>query len=149
LASVSVSAQKEYSIAEIQGDKNLSPLVDSAVRVTGVVTARTRTGFFIQTPDEKADSDPKTSEGLFVFTKTEPPVEASIGNMVSALGKVEEFRPRAEPFSLPITELVLQGDRDNLKVLSAGNPLPKPVAITADDFNTNTLDQIERFEGMR
>src|SRR5438132_5233051 len=56
-----VYAQKEMSIAAIQGDKNLSPFAGQIVRTTGVVTARTRNGFFIQTPDAKIDSDPLTS----------------------------------------------------------------------------------------
>ena len=96
-------AQKELSIAAVQGDKNVSPYENESVRVTGVITARTRTGFFLQTPDEKADGNPATSEGIFVFTKTEPPGEAAIGNIVSITGTVEEFRPRSEQASLPVT----------------------------------------------
>ena len=149
LGSFATVAQKEMSIAQIQGDKNVSSVVNDTVRVSGIVTARTRTGFFIQTPDDKADTDPKTSEGLFVFTKSEPPGEATVGNLVSVVGRVEEFTPRSEPYSLPVTELMWQSGRDELKVVSTGNALPKPMAITADDFKTNAIDQLERFEGMR
>ncbi|MFN6962533.1 MAG: hypothetical protein ACK4S4_02075 [Pyrinomonadaceae bacterium] len=142
-------AQREMTISQVQGDKNVSPVVNSTVRVSGIVTARTRTGFFIQTPDDKTDNDPKTSEGIFVFTRSEPSGEATIGNLVTVAGRVEEFRPRADPWSLPITELSWQSGRDELRVVSKGNALPKPVALTADDFRSQTIDQIERLEGMR
>lgn len=145
----SLYAQKELTIAQVQGGSNVSPVNENVVRVTGVVTARTRTGFFIQTPDDKADADPLTSEGIFVFTKNEPPGEATIGNLVSVAGRVEEFRPRAEPFSLPITELSWQSGRDELRVVSRSNPLPKPIELSIEHFKTNTIDQLERFEGMR
>lgn len=148
-AALSVTAQKEVPISQVQGNSNVSPVNNDIVRVTGIVTARTRTGFFIQTPDDKADADPLTSEGLFVFTKNEPRGEATIGNLVSVIGRVEEFRPRAEPFSLPITELSWQLGRDELRVISKGNPLPKPVELSIEHFKANTIDQLERFEGMR
>ena len=61
-----VSAQKDMAIAQVQGDGNTSPFVGQSVRLTGVVTARTKTGFFLQTPDDKADTSKNTSEGIFV-----------------------------------------------------------------------------------
>ncbi len=146
---VTASAQKEYPINAIQGDKNASPYERQIVRTSGIVTARTRTGFFIQTPDDKVDPNPNTSEGIFVFTRTEPGAEATIGNMVLVSGLVEEFRPRAEPASLPITEISMQRGRDLAQVLSKENALPKPLTITADDLKLNAIDQLERFEGMR
>jgi predicted extracellular nuclease len=141
--------QKEYSIAEIQGAKNLSPHEKEIVRVSGVVTARTKTGFFMQTPDEKADADANTSEGIFVYTKDEPPAEAAIGNAVSITGRVDEFRPRNEPDSLTITEISFFKDKDSIKVISKENVLPKPAILTTADFRSNTVDELERFEGMR
>jgi predicted extracellular nuclease len=64
------AAQKNRLISDIQGEKNTSLYVGENVRVSGIVTARTRTGFFLQTPDNKVDNNPNTSEGIFVFTKT-------------------------------------------------------------------------------
>src|SRR5687767_11756328 len=95
LGVASVSAQKDHTIAEVQGTKGVSPLEGQRVRVTGVVTARTRTGFFIQTPDEKIDADPNTSEGIFIFTKTAPDPAAAVGSLIAASGTVEEYRPRS------------------------------------------------------
>lgn len=143
------SAQKARAISEIQGDKNASPIAGEQVRVSGIVTARTRSGFFIQTPDDKTDNNPATSEGVLVFTRTEPGSEATIGNLVSLTGTVVEFRPKSETSSLPITEITFTKSKDVISVESKNNPLPKAITLTAQDFAANKLDQIERYEGMR
>ncbi|MEP7213873.1 MAG: hypothetical protein ABI791_12390 [Acidobacteriota bacterium] len=140
-------AQKEYAIAAVQGVGDRSPLVNEAVSVTGVVTARIRTGFFLQTPDDRADTDPATSEGIFVFTKSEPSV--AVGDLVTVTGSVEEYRPRNEPISLPVTEISHRISEDTLKVISKANALPKPFELTPAGFKANTIGQLERFEGMR
>jgi len=145
----SVFAQKELAINVIQGSKNISAHDKEQVRVTGIVTARTRTGFFVQTPDDKVDSDPMTSEGIFIFTRDEPPAEAAVGDLVAVSGMVTEFRPRAEPDSLPITEVSHRKGQDALTVVAKGVGLPKQVVLTVADFKLNTLDQLERYEGMR
>ncbi len=143
-----VAAQKDRSIHDIQGEGNLSPFTEQIVRVSGIVTARIRSGFFLQTPDDKIDNNPKTSEGVFVFTKTEPPAQATIGNLVTMTGKVTEFRYKTDN-GLMTTEISFFKDKDTITVDSKANPLPKPVAITIDDFKSNKVDQLERFEGMR
>lgn len=149
LPAAAAYGQREYPIHAIQGDKNVSPYDRQHVKVTGIVTARTRSGFFIQTPDDKADADPATSEGLFVYTRTEPGGNATIGNLVSLTGTVAEFRPAAQMDSLPITQVTMQRDRDVIQVISKDNPLPKPVTLTAANFSARVIDELERFEGMR
>src|SRR5438034_4514986 len=144
-----VRAQKQYSIAEIQGDKNISPHVGEDVSVSGVVTARTRTGFFLQTPDDKADGNPATSEGIFIFTKNQPPEEILVGNAVSVTGKVDEYRPRNTAASLTTNEISKRLGEDSLKVISKTNPLPQAIILTSADFAANSVDELERFEGMR
>ena len=145
----SANAQKDLTIAQVQGDKNTSPFVDQTVRVSGIVTARVRTGFFIQTPDDRTDGDATTSEGIFVFTQVPASPNAAIGNLVSVTGKVEEFRRNNEPFSLSITEITIEKGSDSIRIISAGNTLPKPITLTASDFAANAIDQLEKFEGMR
>ena len=147
--STEISAQKDRTIAEVQGEKNSSLFVDDSVRLTGIVTARLKTGFFLQSPDDKTDGNQATSEGIYVFTKSEPTGEAAIGNLISVTGTVEEFRPKQEPMSLPITELSMFKDRDTIKVISKANPLPKPVVLTAADFSKGLIDALEKYEGMR
>jgi len=141
--------QKEYSINAIQGDKNMSPLEGQAVQTTGIVTAITRTGFFIQTPDDSTDKDPKTSEGVFVFTKDQPSDDAAVGNLVRITGKVEEYRPRQEPASLPVTEISMRSGSDSIVVLKKGVELPKPIILTLGDIRSNKIDEFEKYEGMR
>ena len=149
IAAISSPAQKELAISAVQGDKNISPVEGQQVRVSGIVTARIRSGFFIQTPDAKADANPATSEGIFVFTKNEPPADAAVGNEVAVAGKVEEFRHRNEAYGLTITEISHFIGRDHFSVVSKGNPLPKLITLTSTDFKPNTVDQLEKYEGMR
>ena len=144
-----VSAQKDRTISQIQGGELESPFIGDSARLTGIVTARLRDGFFLQTPDDKTDSNPLTSEGIYVYTKSEPTGEASIGNLISVTGTVAEFKKKSEPDSLTITELSMYKDKDIIKVISKAVALPKPIILSADDFKANKIDQLERYEGMR
>lgn len=144
-----ISAQKNRLIGDIQGEKAVSPYERESVRVSGIVTARLKSGFFIQTPDDKVDNNPNTSEGIYVYTRSEPSGEAAIGNLVSLTGMVEEFRPKAEPNSLPITEISMFKGKDFITVESKGNALPKSIVLTTLDFQPNKIDQLEKYEGMR
>ncbi len=144
-----VNAQRDRAIAEVQGDGHMSPFQGNAVRLEGIVTARTRSGFFIQTPDAKIDNNPNTSEGIFVYTRTEPTVEATIGNLVSVTGLVLEFRPKTAPNSLSITQLSMRRNVDSIKVISSGNDLPKAIVLSEADFAPNDFGQLEKYEGMR
>lgn len=146
---LAAEAQRPYSIAEIQGSKNISPHEGERVSVTGTVTARTRTGFFIQTPDEKAEADPATSEGIFVFTKNPPPDDIVVGASVTVSGEVQEYRNRQDANTLTTTEIAHRLGQDSYKIASKDEPLPKAITLTAADFRANTIDQLERFEGMR
>lgn len=145
---ISAAAQKDRTIGEVQGDKNYSSFVGESVRLTGIVTARLKDGFFLQTPDDKVDQNPATSEGIYVYTKSEPTGEATIGNLISVTGMVQEFKRKSEPDTLTITELSFYKDKDTIKVVSKA-ALPKPVALSAEDFKPNAIDQLEKYEGMR
>ena len=102
---VSACAQTEHTIAEIQGEKARSPFVDQQVKVRGIVTARTRNGIFIQTPDDRVDGNPLTSEGLMVYIGQNGSFDGAIGDMVEAVGTVQEFMPRSESYGFTVTEL--------------------------------------------
>lgn len=149
LLTFSALAQKQYAIAEIQGDKNVSLHERENVSVTGIVTARTKTGFFLQTPDDKTDGSPATSEGIFVFTRTGPPADIVAGVSLTISGEVQEYRNRQDTNSLSTTEISHRLGQDTYKINSSGNALPKPVVLTIDDFKPNTIDELEKYEGMR
>lgn len=142
---VSLFAQQELSIAEIQGDTDSSPHVGKVVRVMGIVTAILPKGFYIQTPDANVDKNPKTSEGIYVYGENSV-ASVALGNMVQVDGTVTEFAPRNEKFFFRITELT----RPTVKVISKDNPLPAPIVLTSNELNPKgKLAQMEVFEGMR
>src|SRR5215208_291995 len=81
-------------IHEIQGAAHISPYDDRTVAdVPGVVTALTGNGFWFQ--DTAPDADPATSEGVFVFTSSNPRTNPliTVGAPVKVTGTVDEFRP--------------------------------------------------------
>jgi predicted extracellular nuclease len=138
-------AQKEYSIAEIQGPGGQSPHVNESVRVKGVVTAVTKRGFFLQTPDAEADKDPKTSEGIFVYGPNSVD-SVTVGNQVQVEGSVTEYTPKNEVSAFSITEI----SKPTVRVLAASVPLPAPIVLTTADLDPKgKLDQMEKYEGMR
>ncbi|OLB76774.1 MAG: nuclease [Actinobacteria bacterium 13_2_20CM_2_71_6] len=151
---------ESHAIHEIQGAGYRSPLAGTAVTTTGVVTAVSKNGFWIEDP--APDADPATSEGLFVFTSKAPTVHS--GDSVSVSGKVSEFRPGGAT-NLSTTEL----SGPTVTVTASGVPLPAPVKIgpggrvapplprtdapgdteaaTTFDPATNALDFYESLEG--
>ncbi|QWF79987.1 hypothetical protein HUW46_03401 [Amycolatopsis sp. CA-230715] len=119
-------------IHDIQGVTRLSPFKDKQVSdVTGVVTAlRTfgsARGFWMTDP--VPDADPRTSEGLFVFTGSTTP-DLAVGDAVTASGTVREFYPDAPATSKyqSLTELTSA----KWTVGSSGNPLPAPTVLAPD-----------------
>ncbi|MEP7271367.1 MAG: S-layer homology domain-containing protein [Acidobacteriota bacterium] len=133
-------------IHSIQGSGTSSPFSGQSVATRGIVTGIKSNGYYIQEPDATNDSDPNTSEGIFVFTSSAPPAAASLGNLVQTTGTVSEFVPSADLLSPPLTELVTP----TTLVISTGNPLPAAIALVVGDTPTNgTIEQLERFEGMR
>lgn len=119
-------------IHQIQGTSWLSPLDGRQVLgVPGVVTARrsfgSARGFWMSDP--QGDDDPRSSEGLFVFTgATTPAVE--IGDAVEVDGTVKEFYP-ANPASTPyhaLTELT----NARWTVVSSGHAVPGAQFVKPD-----------------
>jgi predicted extracellular nuclease len=154
------------AIHEIQGAAHVSPLAGQHVSgVHGIVTAKSTNGFWMQDPSP--DANDATSEGIFVFTSSAPTV--SVGDALSVMGTVSEFRPGgASSTNLSTTELT----GATIAVQSSGNTLPTPTVIgtggrippattieddaTGDvetsgvfDPATDGIDFYESLEGMR
>ncbi len=129
----------EFEIFEIQGSGPMSPLVGQTVfSRDNVVTAVDTNGFFMQTPEARADANPETSDGIFVFTGGAPSV--AVGDGVDVTGTVAEF--------FDLTEL---SGNPTVTLQSAGNPLPAPVAfddLTPSPDQPRPDNEMERFEGM-
>jgi uncharacterized protein len=135
------------TIHEIQGAGATSPLAGATVSTRGVVTALKSNGFFLQTPDAAADSDPQTSEGVVVFTGSTLPPAAVVGALLQVTGTVTEFVPGADPVQPPLTEIA---GALTIVPIATGQPLPAPIPITASDINpASTLEALEKVEGMR
>ncbi|MFQ5649327.1 MAG: lamin tail domain-containing protein [bacterium] len=126
-------------IFEIQGDGATSPLIGEVVATEdNIVTAVAPNGFFVQTPPERSDTDPRTSNGIFVFTGGPPP--ATVGDRVDFSGEVAEF--------FGFTQLT---NVTELTVRASGAPLPPPVTLNADTPSPDQpqpVPDLERFEGM-
>ena len=86
------------SVFDIQGAADASPLLGQNITVTGIVSGDFQdndadpssdlSGFYLQ--DATADSDPATSEGVFVFDGSSPAVDVSVGDQVTVEGSVNE-----------------------------------------------------------
>ncbi|GAQ61438.1 endonuclease/exonuclease/phosphatase family protein [Streptomyces scabiei] len=113
-------------IHDIQGTTRTSPLAGQQVAgvqgiVTGVRTYGSR-GFWIQDPE--ADTNPATSEGVFVFTSSRPTV--SVGDAVTVAGTVGEFIPGGTSSG---NQSVTQISRPTVTVVSTGNAVPAAAVI--------------------
>src|SRR5262249_11239821 len=118
-------------IHDIQGTSWLAPQKGNSVtNVPGIVTpvpTDSSRGFWIQDPDP--DSDPATSEGIFVFTSSTPTV--SVGDSVLVSGTVNEFYPLSSGETVSTTSSLSNTEIDTpaITVLSHGNPLPAPLLL--------------------
>jgi predicted extracellular nuclease len=132
---------KVYLPHEIQGAGSVSPLTTGTiVNVRGVVTARKADGFFMQTEPGSEDGDANTSEGVFVSYAG----AVTVGNVVKVLGRVSEFAPDANSATVTRVDTV-----SSVTDLGAGSLPDAHLLSTSDLSDAGSLDQLERFEGMR
>jgi predicted extracellular nuclease len=155
-------------IWEIQAAAHLSPYNGQTVQTNdNVVTAVRNNGFYIQTPDARADGSHASSNGILVFTSSTPAV--LVGQQVDVRGIVSEFRPGGlSGGGLTITELtnpIVTIDSSNnplpaISIIGIGGRIP-PSAVINDDGTGNVetsgsfdadldgIDFYESLEGMR
>ena len=156
------------TIEQIQGTSHTSPYAGKLVGdVRGVVTAKSRNGFWIQSANP--DQVSATSEGLFVFTNRAA-ITVVTGDHVSIDGSITEFRPGGGSGNDNLTTTQLTGPKTT--VISSGNALPAPVVLGVDRIapqqvieagnplnvesaaalfrpDTDAIDFYESLEGMR
>lgn len=125
-----ISSVGAVSIAEINGNKFLSPYSGQTLNTTGVVTAKKSTGFFIRslTPDD----DPSTSDSIYVFSSTAGS-SLSVGDEISLSARVTEYRSSSA--YLFLTEL---SSPSNIQILSRNNSVV-PLIIGQDTTNPPTI----------
>jgi len=126
-------------IYDIQGPGLTSPLVGSpVVTLDNAVTAVAPDGFFMQTPDLRADADPETSNGIFVFTGGAPAV--TVGDRVDVSGTVQEFFDFTEIAGFPTVTVIGSGALPAAATFDAATPSP---------LQPQPATEYERYEGMR
>ncbi|GGT96589.1 endonuclease/exonuclease/phosphatase family protein [Streptomyces violascens] len=123
------AAPVQAKIHDIQGTTRISPLSGQQVTgVTGVVTGvrayGSSKGFWFQ--DTAPDKNPATSEGIFVFTGSNPTV--SVGDALEVSGTVTEYVPGGLSSG---NQSLTQISKPTVTVVSQGNAVPAPVVITA------------------
>ncbi|MES2678773.1 MAG: ExeM/NucH family extracellular endonuclease [Bacteroidota bacterium] len=121
------------AIAQIQGAGATGPFLGQLVATEGIVTADFQGtnelgGFFIQDP--VGDSNPLTSEGIFIFNTSFP---VSVGDLVKLSGTADEFFNKTQIKTL--TSLSVQG---------VGSPIT-PMSVT---LPFATMTEAEKWEGM-
>ncbi|MCF6289029.1 MAG: Ig-like domain-containing protein, partial [Proteobacteria bacterium] len=113
----------DLEIYEIQGNSTVSIYDGIVITTTGnIVTALGATGFYFQTPDNRDDNDPNTSNGMFAYMGNNP--LPAVGDEVDVIGTLIEYFELTE-FSFPTVTIV-----------SNGNNLPSPILLD-DNFPPN------------
>ena len=139
------NAPVEALIHEVQGSGPVAALADSNVIVEAIVVGDFQgsdqlRGFFIQEEDADADSDPNTSEGIFVFCGG-CETDIAVGDSVRVVGLVEEF------FNMSQIDVTEEGG--SVSLLVGGNPLPTPATISLPvGASTSAETTFESVEGM-
>ncbi len=141
-------------IHAIQGTTDLNLLDGQVVTVEAIVvgdfqdgdadTSRDLRGFYLQEEDSDADTDPLTSEGIFIFEGNGPTSnDINVGDLVQVTGTVDEFFNETQLDQIT-----------NITIISSGNTLPSPATISLPSTGT-IVDQagdiapdLEAYEGM-
>lgn len=120
-------------IHAIQGAAQLAT-TGSVSGVAGVVTGVGSAGFFLEEPTACQDSNPATSEGIYVYTSTSPTV--AVGDAVKVAGTVSEYRSGgATSANLTSTEIT----SPTVTKVSSGNALPAAVTVGAGSASADRI----------
>ena len=130
-----VCAADKTLISAIQGEGNESPLVDTLVELEGIVTADFQgddelKGFFVTSLAADEDTNPLTSEGVFVYFAD---TDVNVGDHVRVQGTVDEYFD-----STQISDVV------QVAVCATG----QSVNATKISLPLASQDDLEAFEGM-
>lgn len=129
-------------IWQIQGRTQISPYLGKSVLTSGnIVTAVGPAGFTMQSPDVKADADPLTSNGVYVFTSTAPAV--AIGDVVDVAAVVDNYFNLTELKNAQVTVVSHGAALPTAVVLDENTPSADPAHLSCGDTN------FQCFVGMR
>jgi predicted extracellular nuclease len=137
-------------ISEVQGTGEVSPKVGQVVTVEGIITnfptfATTNpVGFYIQSASD-SDSNPASSEGLFVEMANTLLSAFSLGQSVRLTGTVDEYTSATAGEMARMTRLTSVDFRSR-EVCTTGQTAP---TATVNLSLVNTASYLERYEGMQ
>ena len=121
-------------IWQVTGRGQVSPLVGKRVATTGnVVTAVGPAGFTIQTPDNRADDDRLTSNGIYVFTSSAPTVK--VGDLVNVEATVDNYYNLPELKSATVVTTMHGAKLPAAVVFGDKIPSTDPNALSCGDTN--------------
>ncbi|MBM7609089.1 putative extracellular nuclease [Lysinibacillus composti] len=136
-------------IHDLQGEGHTSPYDDQTVQgIQGIVTYNfTLNGsnyYTIQTPDELADNNVKTSEAILLYSGKNP-WDIQVGDLVSVTGTVDEYAydgySNRNNTDMKTTQINVRDDKGGkVEVLQENVDLPEPFVI---DESTLTAKHIE------
>lgn len=128
-------------ISAVQGAGDASPLLDTVVEIEGIVTADFQgedglDGFFVTSLAADVDSDPMTSEGLFVyFTDT----DVNVGDHVRLQGTVDEYYDSTQ--LADVTQIAVCGTDEAASATTISLPLDSQADLEAYEGMLVSLDQ--------
>lgn len=129
------SGQVIIPIYQIQGKALISPYYKKWLDTYGLVTGVLRDGFYLQDPS--GDKDTTTSDGIFVYTRSVPPVQ--VGQCIAVTrAYVDEFYEKTE---LSRFKALLPTNR-------CANTTVSPAAIPLARLGTAPTVLFEPYEGM-
>ena len=121
-------------IWQITGHDAVSPLLGKSVLTSGnVVTAVGPQGFTMQTPDARADADPLTSNGIYVYTGAAPTV--TVGDVVDVAARVTDYYHMAELKDATVTATAHGAALPQAIVFDESTPSPDPARLSCGTTN--------------
>lgn len=143
----SLSPGTVMRVGDVQGSNDASPYAGADITIRGVVTGdfqygdadqRSNLGGFyvLGEPDGNAAS----SDGIFVFDGTAPPVDVAVGDTVEVRGTVQEFFGE--------TQLEASSVRVTGSAEVTATPINLPTETSVENSDGRRIADLERYEGM-
>ncbi len=130
----------ELEIWQIQGEQISSNYQDSLVITKrNIVTLVTDDRFFIQTPPERTDNNPLSSDGIMVFVGND--FNLAVGDLVTVTGTIQEY--------FELTEFGPDGLSFTLDSTGVELPPSFPLDASIPSSTIQPIPDLEKLEGMR
>ena len=149
------SSTKSIEIHDIQGEGHQSPYDGKKVNnIKGIVTYQYELNggkyLHIETPDDKQDNNPNTSEGLIIYTGNQN-YDAQKGDLVNVTGTVDEYYIDGygdkQETDLPVTQINARDDKGgNVSIEESNQKLPEPYEIEKVPSKISANDNFQNFD---